>query len=333
MPAKPLRIVFLGSGAIALPVLDWLAGPGRASAELAGIFTQPDRPAGRGLRPAANPVKEWSRGRGLPVFEPTRLGEEERGQLAALSADLGLVFAYGKILGEAFFETPRLGMVNLHASLLPKYRGASPVQTAVACGESTTGVTLMRVARELDAGPIAGSVVVAVGALDTAADVEKAISAECPALLASALDAMAGGRIAFVEQDHSRATYCRRLRKDDGQIDFSSPSPSLAARINGLNPWPGCAVDVGGEIVKIGQADALPGTSPAAAGEILGSDGIGMLVGTGDGVLRLRRLQRAGGRMLVAAEFLRGFPIKVGAILPSRPMSRLVGETPFGRRP
>jgi methionyl-tRNA formyltransferase len=333
MPAGRLRLVFLGSDAIALPVLDWLAGPGAARSELAGIFTQPDRPAGRGQRLAANPVKAWSRGRGLPVFEPARLAEEERRQLAALSADVGLVFAYGKILGDSFIATPRLGMLNLHASLLPKYRGASPVQTAVASGERTTGVTVMRIVRELDAGPVAGSATVAVGPLDLASDVEKAIAAACPALLEGALEGVASGRIAFAEQDHAGATYCRRLKKDDGQLDFSASSPELAARINGLAPWPGCAVEVGGQSVRIGQADALPGEPAAAAGEVLGTDGVGVLVGTGRGTLRLCRLQRAGGRMLPTAEFLRGFPLPKGAILPSRPMSLLVSTTPFGRTP
>jgi folate-dependent phosphoribosylglycinamide formyltransferase PurN len=167
----PLRLVFLGSDAIARPLLDWLVSDvGRAQVEVVGVFTQPDRPVGRGQKITANEIKTWAIGRGLPVFQPEKITDEVRAQLAALTPDLSLVMAYGHILRDAFIATPRLGTLNLHTSLLPQYRGASPIQTAIASGERQTGVTLMQIVRELDAGPLADFERVKIEPLDTALD-------------------------------------------------------------------------------------------------------------------------------------------------------------------
>jgi len=312
-----------------MPILDWLAQDGAAVAQVVGVFTQPDRPTGRGQQIRANPIKVWAETRGLPVFQPEKLGEEVRLQLAALHADLGLVMAYGHILRDDFMHTPRLGMLNLHTSLLPRYRGASPIQSAIASGERETGVTLMRIVRRLDAGPAADVERVAIGALDTAADVEAKLGAACVPLLRRSLPRFAQGALDFVAQDDAAATYCRKLTKDDGAVDFAVPARGVAARINGLFPWPGCTVEIAGQIVKLGLADVAsivePGVNVGSEpGTVLGQDGDGLLVAAGDGVVRLRRLQRPGGRMLPAAEFLRGFPVPAGTRLPSRPMSVLV---------
>lgn len=317
----PLRLVFLGSDAIALPLLDWLAGEGSGLAQVAAVFTQPDRPVGRGQKITPNAIKSWALARGLPVHQPEKLTEDVRAQLAALTADVALVMAYGHILRDEFIATPRLGTLNLHTSLLPKYRGASPIQTAIASGERETGVTLMRIVKKLDAGPVADVERVAIAPLDTALDVEAKLAAACVPLLARALPRLADGSLGFAEQDNAAATYCRKLEKDDGVLDFAAPAAVLASRINGLFPWPSCSVEIGGQPVKIGQADWSAGTG--TAGNVLGADSEGLLVGTGDGVLRLRRMQRPGGRMLGAAEFLRGCPIAAATKLPSRPMPPL----------
>jgi len=322
----PLRLVFLGSDPIALPVLNWLAGEGGGTARLAAVFTQPDRAAGRGQKIAPNAIKAWALQRALPVFQPEKLSEEVRLQLATLAADAALVMAYGHILRDDFIATPRLGTLNLHVSLLPKYRGASPIQAAITSGERETGVTLMRIVRELDAGPVADVERVAIAALDTASDVEEKLAAASVPLVARALPRLREGTLAFSPQDSAAATFCRRLAKDDGVIDFSAPAAALAARINGLFPWPGCVAEILGQTVKLGLADTAelaskPGRLP---GQVLGVDPEGLLVATGTGVLRLRRLQRAGGRMLSAAEFLRGWPVAAGTLLPSRPMPALV---------
>lgn len=325
--SPPLRLVFLGSDPIALPLLEWLAGEGSAVAQVVAVFTQPDRPVGRGQKIVPNPIKQWALGRGLPVFQPEKLTEETRAQLASLSPDLALVMAYGHILRDDFISTPRLGTLNLHTSLLPKYRGASPIQTAIACGERETGVTLMRIVRRLDAGPVADAERVAIAPLDTALEVEAKLAAACVPLVARALPRLRDGTIRFVEQEESAATFCRKLSKEDGALDFSAPAAVLAARINGLFPWVACNLEVNGQLVKVGLAEALPaksndGVSPA--GNVLGADAEGLLIGTGEGTLRVRRMQRPGGRMLPATEFLRGFLIPAGVQLASRPLTPLL---------
>nr|MBP6508382.1 methionyl-tRNA formyltransferase [Opitutaceae bacterium] len=297
-----LRLVFLGSDPIALPLLNWLAGEGKGCAEVVAVFTQPDRATGRGQKITANTIKEWAEARSLPVFQPEKLTEEVRAQLAALQADVALVMAYGHILRQEFIDTPRLGTLNLHTSRLPKYRGASPIQTAIANGEKDTAVTLMRIVRELDAGPVADCEPVTIGSLDTALEVEGKLAAACGPLLARALPRLAKGTLAFTEQKHGMATFCRKLAKDDGRLDFSQSAAVLAARINGLFPWPACTVEMNGVPVKLGLADVIAGqTAAGEPGEILGSDECGVLIRTGDGGLRIRRLQRPGGRMLPAA--------------------------------
>lgn len=326
-----LKLVFLGSDPIALPLLDWLAGAGASEAAVVGVFTQPDRPVGRGQQVQPNAIKRWAEARGLPVFQPARLGPAELGQLAALGADLALVMAYGHILRPEFIGTPRLGTLNLHTSLLPRYRGASPIQTAVACGETETGVTLMRIVPELDAGPVADAARVPVGPHDTAVEVEARLAQACVPLLARCLPRLAAGNLAFTPQDAAQATFCRRLEKADGALDFAAPAAALAARINGLFPWPSCATTITGQSVRLGLAEALPEAPDQPAGTVLGADGTGLRVATGAGTLRLLRLQRPGGKMLPAGEFLRGFPVAVGTRLESRSMPALVADRPFPR--
>jgi methionyl-tRNA formyltransferase len=234
-------------------------------------------------------------------------------------------------LKDDFIAVPRLGTLNLHASLLPKYRGASPIQTAVAEGEKETGFALMRIVRELDAGPVGAVERVPIGPLDTALDVEQALASAAAPLLERTLPLLASGNLEFVPQEHSGATFCRRLDKTDGVLDFAAPASVLAARVNGLHPWPSVTVEIAGVAVKLGQADTVEGTAAGAPGTVSGSDAHGVLVATGAGTLRLRRLQRPGGRMLEAAEFLRGFPIPAGTVLASQPLPVLSAAQPFKR--
>jgi methionyl-tRNA formyltransferase len=322
-----LRLVFMGSDAIALPSLNWLVGSGVT--QVVAVFTQPDRATGRGQKVQANAIKLWAQERGLPVLQPEKFGAAERTQLAEFKPDLTLVMAYGHILRQDVIGTPRLGTLNLHTSVLPQYRGASPIQTATACGDSETGVTLMRMVLELDAGPVAEVERVRIEPLDTATEVEAKLADACVPLLARCLPAIAAGAQNFTAQDAAQVTFCRKLEKTDGVLDFAQPAAALAARINGLNPWPGCSVTINGQPVKLGLADALP--SSATPGVVTGADADGLVVGTGQGILRLRKLQRPGGRMLPAAEFLRGFPVAPGTQLASAPMPALVGPVPFPR--
>ncbi len=336
-----MRLVFLGSDAIALPLLNWLAGEGQAHARVVAVFTQPDRPVGRGQKVQPNAIKTWALAHGLPVLQPEKITPAASAQLAAFAPDVALVMAYGHLLPDDFIVTPRLGTLNLHTSLLPKYRGASPIQTAIAGREQETGVTLMRIVRELDAGPVADAARVPIAPQDTALEVETKLAAACVPLLARTLPTFAAGTLTFTEQDHGAATFCRKLKKEDGALDFTAPPEVLAARINGLFPWPACSVEIKGQPVKFGSATALgrpdpeatgggraPSFAPSRApGEILGHDAEGLLIATGDGVLRVRHLQRPGGKLLPAAEFLRGFPLAPGTALLSRPMSVLLVPT------
>lgn len=328
-----LKLVFMGSDAIALPALRWLTGEG--GGQVLAVFTQPDRAVGRGQKVQANAIKLWAQERGLPVHQPEKFGAAELQVLQELRPDLTLVMAYGHILRQPVLDAPRLGTFNLHTSILPKLRGASPIQTAVATGETTTGVTLMRLVLELDAGPVADLEWVMVEPLDTAAEVETKLSAACVPLLQRCLPAIAAGTQKFAEQDPAAVTFCRRLEKADGVLDFAAPAAALAARINGLHPWPGCAVTIAGQPIKLGLADVATDDGEAGRvgpGTVLAPDAEGLRVATGDGVLRLRKLQRPGGKLLPAGEFLRGFPVAPGTVLPSQPMPPLLARTPFPYR-
>ena len=328
-----LRIVFMGSDAIARPALDWLAGEGGKIGQVVGVFTQPDRPVGRGQQIRPNDIKVWAQAHDLPVFQPEKVGETERQQLADLKPDLTLVMAYGHILKQDVIDTPRLGTLNLHTSILPKYRGASPIQTATACGDQETGVTLMRMVRQLDAGPVADIERVAIAPHDTAAEVEAKLALACVPLLARCLPRIAAGTQSFLVQDEAQVTFCRKLEKADGVLDFTQPASVLAARVNGLMSWPGCAVEINGQLAKLGLADVGSPLNyqPSGPGVVVAADAEGLLVGTGQGILRLRKLQRPGGKMLPASEFLRGWPVAPGTRLPSQPMPPLLAKTPFPR--
>ena len=188
----------------------------------------------------------------------------------------------------------------------------------------------MRIVRRLDAGPVADVERVSIESLDTALDIETKLAAACPELVVRSLTALAEDRLAFREQNEAAATFCRRLAKEDGVLDFAATADVLAARINGLFPWPACHAEVNGQIVKFGLADAVAASElKSEAGVVLGQDRHGLLIATADGTLRVRRLQRPGGKMLDATEFLRGFPIAVRTTLASQAMPPLVGSVPF----
>jgi methionyl-tRNA formyltransferase len=329
--ADPLRLVFMGSDPLALPLLNWLAGEGSGAATIVAVVTGPDRPAGRGQAVKPNAVAAWASGRPFETLKPEAPDGGTVSALSGLRPDLALVVAYGHLLRDNLISVPRLGTLNLHASLLPRYRGASPIQAAIAAGETKTGMTLMRIVRELDAGPVADVEPVDIQALDTAAEVEAKLAACSVPLLARALPRLARGELEFRGQDPALASYCRRLGRPDGVLDFAFPSSFLAARVNALHPWPGVTVEMAGAPVRLGLADTVAGTVPAAPGTVVDLDSEGLLVATGSGVLRLLRLQRPGGRMLGAREFLRGFPVASGTLLASGPMQSFLSDVPFRR--
>ena len=226
MTDRPLRIVFFGTPAFAVPTLEALLGSRHV---MAGVVTQPDRPRGRGHRTTDAPVKVRAREAGIPILQPTSLkGPDFVAELAALDADLGVVAAYGRILTDAVLAVPRLGMINVHASLLPRYRGAAPVHRAVMAGERETGVTIMRVVKALDAGPMLSTATRPIAGEETSVDVEKDLAQIGARLLIEAVDRLAAGTAREEPQNDSEATYAHRLTKDDSPIDWARPARAAA---------------------------------------------------------------------------------------------------------
>lgn len=316
------RVVLLGSDPIALPAFEAVAAlPG---VEVVQVWSQPDRPSGRGQVVQPNAVSAWALARGLPLRRPERFDEAEDAALAALGADLAVVMAYGQLLREPTLATPRLGFVNLHGSLLPALRGATPVEGALALGLAETGVTLQQVVRRLDAGPV-----LAARRLPVPPDVAReALRAEmgrvAGALAAEAVPALLAGRLVGVPQDEAAVIHTRRLTREDAPLDFSKPAATLANRVRALEGWPGSTCLLGDLRLKVGRALAEPTAAAAPAGTVISAGPEGVRVATGQGVLRLLELQRPGGRMLPAAAFLAGFRIEPGARFAAETMTELV---------
>ena len=302
-----MRLVFFGTPQLAVPTLArLLEGPHR----VVGVVSQPDRPRGRGRRLSPAPVAERALAAGVPLLRPERVGAEDVvAALRALASDLGVVVAFGQFLPKSIRELPRLGYsINAHASLLPRYRGAAPIAHALLAGERETGISIMRVEREMDAGAVCLTRRCAIGEGDSCGDLEQRLAELAAEAVAEALDAIAAGRAQFVAQDESRATLAPKLSAGEALLDFSRPAAELARRVRALAPKPGATAQLGAERLRILAARAEPGASDLAPGAVERGGGA-LRVATGEGWLVLERLQRAGGRPLSAQEFLRGFAL------------------------
>lgn len=317
------RIAYFGSDAICLPGLRYLCGEAAHLCELALIVSQPDRRTGRGKCLRQNPVAAFAAERGLPLVQP----DKPDAGLVALLADAGLalalVMAYGHFLPRALRETPAHGMLNFHGSILPAYRGASPVETAIAMGEEETGVCLMQVARGMDAGAVADCVRVRIDISDTAPDVRAKVGQAVVPLLRRNLASAVVGELPFQPQHEAAASYCRKITKEDAALDFYLTAQQIERRLRAFTPWPGAYFDYESTRIKVGRASWLPLTTAEPAGTVLVA-GETLDVATGGGVLQIHELQRPGGRMLPVNEFLRGFRIARGSVLPSVPARELL---------
>ncbi len=304
----PLRLVFAGTPAFALPALRvLLAGPHRPLV----VYTQPDRPAGRGRRLRPGPVKQAALAAGIEVREPESLRDPgEAGALAALAPDLMVVVAYGLILPPAILAVPRFGCWNIHASLLPRWRGAAPVARAIEAGDGETGVCLMQMDEGLDTGPVLACRRVPILATDTAATLEARLAELGAALLAEQLDRLAAGHPPVPRpQPREGVCYARKLRKEEALLDPREPAAKLARRVRAFQPWPVAEIDLAGERVRVFEAVALPGTpDQGEPGTVLAASAAGIELACGEGRLCIQRLQRPGGRVLGAAEYLNGRP-------------------------
>lgn len=317
----------MGSDPIALPMLEAHFGRAGGAVSLVGVFTQPDRPRGRGHQVRGNAIKEWAGERAIPVYQPERCDEAAIGRLAQMRPDLVLVMAFGQLLPKAMLEMLPGGFLNLHASRLPRLRGASPIQTAIATGLEETAVSLMRMVPRMDAGPVADIEPVAIAEDATVATLSAALGQACVPLMGRAFAAIGAGGLVFTEQDPDRVTYCRILSKEDAHLDFAVSAQQLERRIRALNPWPGPRFLYGGQELRVHEARGLSGHCGEVPGTILESGPRSLVVACGSGCLDIRALQRPGGRVLPTEAFLRGHPMECGEILESRPMVPLESAT------
>lgn len=278
------------------------------------VLTQPDRPAGRGRKPTPPPVAVRARELGLRVLQPERLRAVQE-ELEELRAEVGVVVAYGKLIPRWLLDLPPHGFLNVHPSLLPRYRGASPIPHAILNGDPETGVTVIRLVEELDAGPILAQERVPIGSQDTAGTLEARLARVAADLLLRTLQVLEQGEVHPRPQDASAATYCGKLTKEDGRIRWEEPAEQIERRIRAMDPWPGAFTAREGRLLKIWRARVVAGEGSGRPGEIVGVTREGFVVATGRGALEVLEVQPPGGRRMAADAYVRGHRIRIGEIL------------------
>ena len=300
-----MRIVFIGTGEIGVPTLRALLN---SEHEVIAVVTQPDKPVGREQRIESPPIKKALMGRarppGTPIFQPARIKDPQTiEEIRRLAPDVIVVVAYGQILPRDVLEIPRLACLNLHASLLPRWRGAAPIQAAIAAGDSETGITVMYMDEGLDTGDILLQRNIAILPNDTGGSLHDRLAQIAPEILLESLRLLAAGNAPRVSQDNARATYAPKLKREHGQIDWSESAEAIERKIRAYNPWPGAFIKLGRQNLKIFSASVVD--LNGQPGEILRSDKE-LIVATGKGALSLAEVQLEGKRRMTAAEFLRG---------------------------
>ena len=328
-----LRIIFLGTAELSCASLQALAGD--AKYQIAAVVTQPDRPKGRDLKPQPSPVKSLALRLGLPVLQPERARDGKFiTELRALRPDLIVTVAYGQILPPAILDLPRHGCLNVHTSLLPKYRGAAPIQWAIANGDTETGVTVMKMDVGLDTGDIIATRCTPIQPEDNSAALHDRLAQLGAELLAQTIPDYVAGKIQPRPQPAAGASHAAKIKKEDGRIDWNQPARTIWNRLRAFTPWPGAFTSLPkamegtassvpsfaksqgsdkalpSKMIKIWKAEMVE--KSGGAGEVLSADKTGIVVGCGKGALRISELQREGGRRLTAAEFLAGHALKVG---------------------
>lgn len=298
-----LKVIFAGTPEFAARHLKALIDSQHH--QVVAVYSQPDRPAGRGRKLTASPVKAVALEAGLPVYQPTSFKEPGAlEQLAALEADIMVVVAYGLLLPQSVLDTPRLGCINVHASLLPRWRGAAPIHRALLAGDERTGVTIMQMDKGLDTGDMLLKAECTIEQSDTSASLhDKLIELGCPALV-EALNGLEVGTLKPERQDDALATYAHKLVKTEGEIDWQQSATAIHRQIRGLTPWPGAYTEWQGQTVRIHQAKALAATSPKTPGSLVALKPEGIEVATGDGLLSIEQLQLPGKKAMPAADVL-----------------------------
>ncbi len=296
-----LNIVFAGTPAFALPCLDALA---TSKHQLQAIYTQPDRPAGRGRKLQVSAVKEWAQARQLPIIQPINFKLEETiSELASFAPDVMVVIAYGLILPRAVLELPRLGCINVHGSLLPRWRGASPIQQAVLHGDAETGITIMQMDTGMDTGPMLARIPYTI-ANDTAGDLHDRLSQIAVTPLLATLEAIASGQAHAEVQDNNLATHAPKIKKEDAAINWHKPAIDIDRQIRAFNPYPIACTQVGDITLRIHQARTVTQLHSQKPGTVLSIDKNGMLVAAGEQALLVERLQFPGAKTMSVADWL-----------------------------
>ena len=309
-----MRLLFMGTPGFAVPTLQKLLS---SRHQVCGVFTQPDRPSGRGRKLAAGPVKQLALHRGLPVYQPERLAQEEWKPLVETTADALVVVAYGKILPSWLFTLPPFGAVNVHASLLPRYRGAAPIPWAIVRGETRTGVTTMRIDRGMDTGDLLLQSGVEIGEEETSVQLGERLAVLGADLLAETLDRLEAGQVRPRPQDSQLASYAPMLKKSDGEIDWSRSSRQIFNRVRAFNPWPGAFTRRNRSLLRILKArPATPPVRKQVAGSLWRWDSKRALVACGEGWLELLQVQPENHRPLAASDFLNGLRLPSGHSIP-----------------
>lgn len=313
-----MRIVFAGTPDFAATALDSLI---KAGHQIELVLTQPDRPAGRGMKLQPSAVKKLALANDIPVDQPVSLridgkyGEEAQrvyDRIQAIKPDVMVVVAYGLILPKAFLDIPANGCLNIHASLLPRWRGAAPIQRAIEAGDAESGVAIMRMEEGLDTGPVLVMEATPITEDDTAAVLHDRLAEMGGKLIIEALAKIADGTATYTPQDDSAAVYAKKLFREESVLDFSQTAQANAAKIRAFNPFPGCTAEFGDVTLKIWDAKVENTDSEQPAGKILSADGSGVVVACGKGAIRLLTLQKPGAKRLPVAEFVKGFSFADG---------------------
>ncbi len=304
-----LRVVFMGTPDFAAAALNTLL---QSNHEVVCVYSQPPRPAGRGHKEQKTPVHQLAENNAVPVRTPRTLRDtDEQAAFAALNADVAVVAAYGLILPRPVLDAPRLGCINIHASLLPRWRGAAPIQRAIMAGDAESGITIMRMEEGLDTGPMLLRESIALDADTTGGSLHDALAILGARMIIPALDGLAAGTLADTAQPDNGVTYAAKLSRDDGKLDWSLSASELERRIRALFPAPGAWFDYNGERFKVLAARVEPSSTATTPGQIIDQN---LGIACGDGVLRITRLQRAGKGPMEAQAFLRGFSFPTGTV-------------------
>ena len=302
-----MKIIFAGTPEFAAVALRDLLAAGH---DIIAVYTQPDRPAGRGRKLTPSPVKQVAIEHDIPVFQPASLkGEEAQKQLAELNPDLMIVAAYGLLLPKAVLEIPRKGCINIHGSLLPRWRGAAPIQRAIEMGDAETGITIMQMDVGLDTGDMLLKKACAIENTDTTASLHDKLAKLGGEAMLEALDLLNKNQLHAEKQNDEQAVYAHKLNKAEAIIDWSEPAITIQRKIRAFNPWPVAQTDYEGKVMRIWVADAINEPTTTNPGKVIKANKHGIDVATGDGVLRIRQLQLPGGKPLEAHQFLNAHDI------------------------